>query len=55
MAILSFLYSAQIKGKVGFDFYLEFVKKFQKNIDPIKLLKIIKEVIVCLPGTFVMI
>jgi hypothetical protein len=50
MAILSFLFSSQIKGKVGFDFYLDFVRKFQKNIDPIKLLKIIKEVIVNMPG-----
>lgn len=42
IAILSFLFNPQIKGKVGFDFYTEFVKKFQKKIDPIKLLKIIK-------------
>ncbi len=49
MAILTFLFNPQIKGKVGFDFYTEFVKKFQKNIDQIKLLKIIKEVITSLP------
>ncbi len=42
MAILSFLFNHQIKGRVGFDFYTDFVKRFQKNIDQIKLLKIIK-------------
>lgn len=42
IAILSFLFNPQIKGRVQFDFYTDFVKKFQKNIDPIKLLKIIK-------------
>ncbi len=42
MAILSFLFNPQIKGRVEFDFYTEFVKKFQKKIDQIKLLKIIK-------------
>lgn len=48
MAILKFLMSHDVKGRVGFDFYAEFVKRFQKNIDQIKLLKIIKEVIVSL-------
>jgi hypothetical protein len=48
MAILKFLMSPEVKGRVGFDFYTEFVKRFQKSIDQIKLLKIIKEVIVSL-------
>lgn len=42
MAILEFLFHPQIKGKVGFDFYTDFVRRFQKNIDQVKLLKIIK-------------
>jgi len=53
MAILNFLFHVQIKGKVEFDFYTDFVKKFQKNIDQIKLLKIIKEVITNLTSTLI--
>lgn len=49
IAILKFLLTPEVKGGVSFDFYTEFVKRFQKNIDQIKLLKIIKEVITSLP------
>lgn len=42
LAILNFLFDSKVKGKVEFDFYTDFVKKFQKNIDQIKLLKIIR-------------
>lgn len=41
--VLEFIYHPEVKGKVTFGFYSEFVKRFQKNIDQINLLKIVRE------------
>lgn len=41
-----------MKGKLSFDFYTDFVKKFDRNIDQISHLKILKESLANVPGNF---
>jgi len=43
LEILKFIFHPKVKGKVTFEFYTDFVKRFQTNIDAINLLKIVKE------------
>lgn len=40
-----------MKGKLSFNFYTDFVKKFDRNIDQINHLKILKECLANVPGT----
>lgn len=46
IAVMQFIYHPQVKGRITFQFYNDFVRFFQKNIDQINLLKIVKECIV---------
>lgn len=43
IAVLEFIYHPSVKGNLTFGFYADFVKRFQKNIDQINLLKIVRE------------
>jgi len=52
---LEFVYHPTVKGKVTFAFYTDFVKRFQKNIDQINLLKIIRESVASLSSTYIFI
>jgi hypothetical protein len=42
MEILKFIFQNDVKGKLSFNFYTDFVKKFDRNIDQINHLKILK-------------
>jgi hypothetical protein len=42
-----------VKGKLSFNFYTDFVKKFDRSIDRISHLKILKECLANVPGTLI--
>lgn len=42
VACLSFVFHPSVKGKVTFDFYEDFVKKFQRNIDQTNFWKLVR-------------
>jgi hypothetical protein len=42
VGILKFIFSNDVKGKLPFNFYTDFVKKFDRSIDQISHLKIFK-------------
>lgn len=52
MEILKFVFQNDVKGKLSFNFYTDFVKKFDRNIDQINHLKILKECLVNVPGRY---
>jgi hypothetical protein len=52
IAVLEFIYHPSVKGNLTFAFYTDFVKRFQKNIDQINLLKIIRETLASLSSAF---
>jgi hypothetical protein len=52
IAVLEFIYHPSVKGNLTFAFYTDFVKRFQKSIDQINLLKIIREALASLSSTF---
>lgn len=41
--VLIFIFQKNVQGKISFDFYTSFIKKFDRNIDQITHLKILKE------------
>ena len=48
ISCLKFVFHHSAKGKITFAFYSDFVKRFQKSIDQINLLKLIRESLVSL-------
>lgn len=48
VACLQLVFHHSAKGKITFAFYSDFVKRFQKNIDQINLIKLIRESIISL-------
>lgn len=49
--IMKFLYERETKGKVDYDFFKEFVGKFDASLDQIKMIKILRMCMHNLTGT----